>query len=290
MELKKNRQHNQVSNLFGATKVYTRSTINAAVLLFIKENIKSLDNCFDVQGHLKIDKFNEFFKKHLSNNYGNVNSNITQRYITEIKFNRKLCLITFGNYWLTTEEINHNETSSKFFEKVNSDGYITNQQTRKIMPENEVILAKEAALDYFEINIINKLNDINDTSIKNQVILKLIFLQRIINLAMRHLINYNIGYETLDYLFTKSEIFENLKIKEEKDKLYFINNLIIINYHRNNGMLAKRIVKTPIMVTWLLLPIFSTASMVINSFVSLIELLLLVVLLLLVLALKAEEI
>lgn len=271
IELRKNRPHNQISNFFGATKTFTRSTINAAVILFIKENIKSLDNCFDVQGHLKIDKFNEFLEKHLSKKYGNINSYITQRYITEIKLNRNLCLITFGNYWLTTEKINHNETSSKFFEKVNSDGYITNQQTRKIISENEVILAKKAALHNIDLNIINKLNQIKDKSIKHQIIIKLIFLQKIINLAMRHLINYNIGYETLEILFTDSKIFEALDINEEKDKLHFINNLIIINHHRNNGMFAKRVLKTPAMVTWLLLPIFSTSSMVMNSFVSLKE-------------------
>lgn len=269
-ELRKNRPHNQISNFFGATKTFTRSTINAAVILFIKENIKSLDNCFDDQGNLKIEKFNEFLKKHLGEN-NNINPHITPRYLGEIKLNRKLCLITFGNYWLSTEKINDNQTSSKFFEKPNSDGYVTNQRTRKIIPEDEIILAKKSALDYFKLNIMNKLNNISNQNIKNQVILKLIFLQKIINLAMRHLINYNIGYETLEILFTKSKIFEALDINEEKDKLHFINNLIIINHHRNNGMFAKRVLKTPAMVTWLLLPIFSTSSMVMNSFVSLKE-------------------
>ncbi|MFN7094806.1 MAG: hypothetical protein ACK4M7_05525, partial [Burkholderiales bacterium] len=267
--LRTNREHNALTNFFGATKQITRSAVNAAVVLFLK-SLVNINEGFDANGKLNISKFFTFLNNNLDTpTFNLVTQNITYRYLKAIKYTTNLSMINFANYAINTPITETNKFSGikqQLFTENPSNGFITNKVIRREYDEREIINAKKLALNYFNDVVMEKINKL-DSSAKHAVTLQIIYLHQMVNIAARDLSVYKLGYATLQEL--ASNIFASLEINTPEERIHFLNSVILINYHRNCGMAAKRAIKAPIMLVWWSLPLISLGSMLIAGITSL---------------------
>lgn len=246
--------------LFGKPEKFTRSVVNALVLVFIRKF--GIRKCFNNNGSLKIDQFKSFLQESFGDDseFNEQYTKITFRYLTDIKYNYLQQIIELGDYVIAVNDMA--EIHIKAYAPEDSNEYITNQYIRSQYDEQDIIRAKSEAVNYVtdkvKSNITNPITDDNAILIR-----QLIYLLKIINLAMRHLNIYKTGYGVL--MDCLKNVFKSLNITTDDEKIRFINSLVIINYHRNCGMYPLRVLKAPIVIGWLCLPVISTIGMVVSG-------------------------
>lgn len=244
--------------LWGVHQFFTRSTADIAVTIFISQY--HVDDCFDELGNLDKNKFNAFLKERIGeDNFKKISQSHLYKYISCIKLNRNLGLIRFNNYNLDVSN-KVRGIKSKLFQDYDK---IKNKFIRKNYNTEDIIAAKDVALKYFKNLHEEKINTISNSDDKHALISQIIFSSNIINISTRNLIENTLTYDILS-TFLKP-VFDKLNISTDEEKYQFLNNLILINYHRNVGMYIKRIPKAIAFAVLISLPLAALAGMLISG-------------------------
>lgn len=241
MTLSRNKKHNWfTTHILNANKNITKSSIDMAATIFIKENFADafINDKFNTRG------FKAFLKDKLLENI-NID-HIDNKYCNNIKYDIANNQIIFNNYTYKLDNNNYLKTPLK------TQGMISNQFIRNTYNNDFIKYSKKYAITYIE-NLKIKINELPK---KEQEILikQIIWFYKILNGCQRNLSKYKANFEYLRHLVTP--IFIALKItinknntiesvKEQQNE--FINVALIINFRRNKGQLAKQFfIKTPI--------------------------------------------
>lgn len=249
----------------------TRSATYAAVVYYLNDVVcrsDRLDSAFESKNSelvLNKDKFIKFIEGIESDDGETAESKLTMRYLDGIKFSSTLGIIVFNaDYAIEAKCLRRLENDDRNgllnrMTRLDING-IKNKKFRKIYTETETKHAKRFAESYFKL-VIDKIKD-------NQLLVgQFIYLNRLMNIAARNLSNYTIDYNKLKTLL--KDIFRELRINLLPKKNEFINNLFIVNYHRNCGMTVKGILKIALNVIWHILPIIIGVGVVMLNIASL---------------------
>lgn len=227
-------------NSFSSLNKPTKSMVDFAVIMFIiikiretNKNISDIEkidfnpikNIFASNKHFKI-AFKKFSIEHKIKV-----DNIPDSYLKSIKYDGVFSIIKLNNIDFDMSNFN-SSTKSEYI-------CVKNQHIRKFFNNNQINEKKSIAKEYFNNLIKDKINTIKDKDILKDAILKLSLFMKTINLAQRKFVKSKFTFFQLMEL--AAPVFEALSIKDEKEKIAFIEHSIFINFHKNNGLHLKRV-------------------------------------------------
>ena len=213
----------------------TRSCIDLAATTYILHILKT-DGLEELKN--KLVNFKESFLAYLEANYIEI-SGINQSHLDIIKFKFGTSFVKLNNFVLDIN-LGHEVSSDLFSGR--SQSYLKNTQIRETFNSNDIKEYKKDAVKYYQTvnekirNLQGKTNN-EKKAIKKEII----YLNKTLNKSLRKNVPSNIDLNRLNILCENT--FKELNITSDKEKLDFINHIIMINYHEHKGLYFKRFLK-----------------------------------------------
>ena len=236
------------------------------------------------------EKFYTFLKNHLRKDTSLQDSlnKIPEDLIEKIRYYPRVSAIAFDDkiaistHYITNEKHPGSIVGSQKLvsnKQEDRQNCISNEFIRQNFSEGEIRAAKAVAVTSL-IELIKPAlaNESLTSDEKVKIVTEIIYLHRILNLATRKLLNFKTGYNSLSALVHDlvSELRDKsgagnpyAKLDKESQKSQFINDSVFVNFHRNVGMAAKRLVKVIIATTIISLPLLTYAGMMVMAWGSL---------------------